>query len=52
MDRTMNTADEARTFQPECRSCILGQALRTAREAGLAGGRPVAPGLRTAHWMP
>lgn len=36
MDRTMNSANGTTPeIQLECRSCILGQAMRTAREAGL-----------------
>lgn len=52
MDRTLNTANGTTpAIQLECRSCILGQALRTAREAGLPESEQLRLVERTSGWM-
>lgn len=52
MDRTLNTTDEVVEEMPlECRSCILGQALRTAREAGFPDSGQSRLVQQTAQWM-
>jgi damage-control phosphatase, subfamily I len=52
MDRTMNPANGTTPeLQRECRACLLGQALRTAREAGLSESEQSRMVERTARLM-
>lgn len=52
MDRTLNTSNGTPGALPlECHSCLMGQALRTAREAGLPESGQLGIVQKMAQWM-